>query len=542
MLTHLSIKNFTIIDECELDFKAGFTIFSGETGAGKSIIIDALSLLSGKPSSEHLIKNNQDFAWVEAIFHLPTVPEALKDYVESDGQLIVQRKINRNKENNAKINGQTVPLKFLKQHLSDCFTVVGQNEHITLLNSGTQLAWLDKYQEENITLKTEFEEAFRQYSQLKELEHTLSNQDTLLYQKIDFLKFQLADIASQKFKYNEEEDLAAVKKRVQNHHKTTQSLHQLQESLDKTLDGLASALKACSTLAALDPVWEPISQRLNSCSESIKDEAEQAAHEQMKHNQESDLSIDDIETRLDTIFKYKTKYHQPDLNHVLKLYETLSSELENLESQVKQKNSIADDLQEAEKNCVALAKKWHDHRQKKAEILEKKITDLLKTLHFFNPVFKISLQFTPEKLSLSGADSISFDISLNPGEPLSPLSKVASGGELSRIMLALRSIFAFQNMAETLIFDEIDTGIGGLTANTIGTHLKTLSETSQVICITHLPQIARLADRHFYVKKTHQKQSTSTDIQALNEMEKKQELQRMLGGEAVLQELILPGT
>jgi DNA repair protein RecN (Recombination protein N) len=540
MLKQLKIQDFAIIDHCELEFQNGFTVFTGETGAGKSIIMDALSMLMGKPGSEQLIKSTSEYAWVEGVFQLQNIPDILHDFVDSDGMVIIQRKLSRQKDSIAKLNGHSVPLKLLKSIVPQFVSIVGQNEHIAVANTDYQLKWLDLHlSEDEEAVKNTFKSAYSAYQELKKKAETLLQNDRDLHQKIEFLQFQHADITSQNFKIDEEDTLTAHRKQTQNKLKITQSLEQLSGSMASAQEHIQASLKPSGFLSTIDAKWEPVSTALQSCLDTLSEQAAFIESETQTLSQD-EPDIDAIESRLDTIFKYKTKYHQPHLNQLLDYQEKLGGDIKSLEILVHQKTTIETDLNEAFKTACIYAEKLSKIRHKHAQAIQKNIENTLKSLHFQSPKFNVTLNYSTDTLTHEGGDTPSFEVSLNPGEPLKPLAKVASGGELSRIMLALRSEFIDKSEPQTLIFDEVDTGIGGLTANTIGQFLKKISDTSQLLCITHLPQIARLADHHLLVQKTHTEKSTSTQVFPLSESEKKQELHRMLGGSEVIQELTLP--
>ncbi len=536
MLSHLRIQNLAIITDCELNLGLGFSVLTGETGAGKSIIVDAISLLMGQPSSEDWIQSGQEWASIEGTFILENPPESLASYLEPGDPLIIFRKISRKKDNICRINNQTVTLKTLKSAMAEIINIIGQHEHMHLLSPDKQLQWLDAMSSKIPTLKAQYTDQFQVWKAHQKTLSELQTQHHDLAQRKEFLAFQCQDIASHDFKPGEEDHLNDIRKALQNHHKISQ-LHSTALSHLDTLQAEEGQLsKALLALSAFDPQLATLIDKLAPFSDSLNEMHHQLSLAAQNNQQLDAQNIDDVEARLDTIFKVKTKYHQPSLEALLDHYNTLQIQLDQVENNDDYRAKVEAQRDTARATLNTLGNTLRSERQATAKTLIPTLVQALTELHFTQPQFDIV--FIPlETPQDTGLDAVSFTLSPNPGEPLKPLAKIASGGELSRIMLAIKTIFSMSNPVPTLIFDEIDTGIGGLTANKIGNFLHRIAEQNQVFCITHLPQIARLADHHYQVTKTVQDKRTHTQVQSLSPTEIKAELHRMVGGEIVLSQI-----
>lgn len=530
MLTTLRIKNFAIIEDLELHFQPGFTVLTGETGAGKSIIIDALALLLGHPASEDMIRRGADTALIEGMFHLTEIPEPLRPYIDSEEPLILLRKLSRNKDNLARINQQTVPLKTLKKATASLANIIGQHEHMSLLSEESQRGLLDA---QPTPLYEQYKVAFQAYKIcLDQVEKKEKNHQDLS-QKIDFLRFQLQDLSTPHFKPEEENELGIQKNTLKNLAKHQEHLTGLAHTLDELAQLQKTAQKHLDALGPDHPISKGLAPSLTTQSLELADHRQwvQTEHNALAHLE--NLDIEAIESRLDVIFKYKTKYKMPSLIALIDYQNTLKAQLLELENTETSQEALLQQLSTLKAQAQKLALALHHHRSQKAHQLGADVENQLKALHFAFPKFEIQVAYQENALTEHGADSITFMISTNPGEPLKPLAKVASGGELSRLMLAIKTVFFHYNPVPTLLFDEIDVGVGGLAATKIGESLQVISKHTQAFCITHLPQIAAYANHHFVVTKTLTQNSTHTQVSLLKPEEKAQELQRMIGGESI---------
>jgi DNA repair protein RecN (Recombination protein N) len=528
MLTHLVIHNFALISTLELDLKPGFTVLTGETGAGKSIIIDAIGLLLGNPSHENMIQSGQEEAIVEGVFTLKS----------SDQPMIVYRKISRNKANNsAKINGETVTLKALKQRASEWINIIGQHEHTHLFSQEKQMRLLDSTSDDIQGYHARYLSVFKTY---KALEKKLLEEEKMaadLIEKKDFIQFQLDELAPHGFSIEEEETLNTYKKNLKNQQRFLNQLRESQSTIDSIQEGLNTLRRQIPGISEMGVECESWHETLLKTGESLEEYTQALFQKAQELNQWEKRDIEDVESRLDLIFKLKTKYKKQTLAELISYQHTLESQLEQANAFEHNNSELIRLKTEAFNELTALGKELTKARLQTAKTLSSAIESTLKELHFTHPTFVIEIKPAEAPLE-SGFDTIDFLLSANPGEPPKPLIKIASGGELSRVMLALKSVSYQSSSIETLIFDEIDTGVGGITANTIGNLLYRISESSQVLCITHLPQIAHLANNHLYIRK--EATSNRTDIHAnwLSLDEKKQELLRMVGGESVLENLV----
>jgi len=538
MLTHLRIEHFGILSKIELDFQSGFTIFSGETGAGKSMIIDAIGLLLGQSANDTMIQTHHDYAVIEAQFNLATLPNTFADFVEPGEPIILFRKISKKKDHQIRLNSQTITLKTLKTLTPHLISIIGQHEHMHLLSEDRQRQWLDSADPAALReAKTTYTNAYQTWKEIEKKRLTLKKMEENEAQNIAFLEFQCQDIASQNFQKEEDITLEDHKKNLKNKTKNLQLLKTLAHTLQTAQNNLENIQKTQSLLENTPEQtdWQShYDLALNALNQHL-----QAVETQLfQINAFSDSDIDAIESRLDVIFKYKTKYQMPSIDALRDYHQSLEEKLHLLNNLSKENESLDAHYEKAltqTKDAGALLSK---ERNQLAQKISKSLTQTLEDLNFVKPKFEIKLS-PLDYPTESGIDAISFLLSPHPGTPLAPLSQIASGGELSRIMLALKTIFSKANPVPTLIFDEVDTGVGGLTANKIGDFIHQISKETQVFCITHLPQIARVADHHLVITKVTTHDQTETQVKTLTKDQHKEELHRMVGGEKVLKSLSL---
>jgi DNA repair protein RecN (Recombination protein N) len=526
MIKQLHIQHLAIIEKSVIDFSNGFTVLTGETGAGKSIIIHALSLLLGSQSSEDLIKTGHDNAFIEGVFSInkTRLPEHLKRLLDDNEDIIIWRRLSKNKSNQIRLNNQTITLKTLKEFRPYLLEIMGQHEHTQLFDPLFQLNFIDSSSEKIASEKKKFSTHYSEFKTLKNRFNSLTTDKESIDQKIEFLTFQLSDINDCSFKENEEEILLKQKTDLKEKEKNQHLFTSLNNHLTQAYTGLSEAHKEVSSTSLID-----MTKKLHEHSLSIDDLLTTVIIEQQKYEQ-LDGSIDDIEERLDLMFRYKTKYHVTSINDLIKKTEKLTQELLDLKGFKHNDKALKVALLKKKEDCVKQAKRLHEERVSHSNSIAKSIVNALKELHFQHAEFNIEIIFNKELVTETGCDDLSFLISTNAGEPLKQLHKVASGGELSRIMLALRTLFSTGSLTDTLLLDEVDTGIGGHTAITIGKFIKRLSEKFQVIGITHLPQIAQFADHHYLISKTMDLNTTLSTIQPLSKSEKEEEFSRMTGG------------
>jgi len=547
MLLELEVKNFALIDELNITFNKGLNILTGETGAGKSIIIDAVNMAIGQRADRNFIRSGADKCMVQAMFSLKdsnNLDGLLEQYgieIDSDNILIVTREIYSNGRSICRINGiivtQTI-LKIITQRLID---IHGQHEHQSLLNSNFHINMLDSYGgKEVLDLVASVS---KQYNELQTLQKKLSSicfDEMERERKIDLIKFQIDEIALANLIPNEEEELKKQKNILSNSEKIYQTLSNTYEilygdNLDiSILDKLSNVVHAINGISSLDEKFSDF----NNILEEVQYKLEDVTRDIRDYKDQIDFDpkiLENMELRLDLINVLKRKYGN-SVKEILQYKEKIESELwefENSEEEIKRlKKEIDFKYKELEHVSLELS----TLRKIIAADFEKKITNILLTLNMGKIQFKVSFNneqsgYSDIKFTSRGIDQIEFTISTNLGEPLKPLSKIASGGEMSRIMLAFKTILADVDNIPALIFDEIDTGISGRTAQIIGERLYDISNHHQIICITHLPQIAAMADQHYLIEKIEKGNNVKTTVEKLNKSRQIKEIGRLLGGE-----------
>ena len=535
MLLNLHIKNLALIEEAEVDFGQGLHILSGETGAGKSILIGSINLALGAKVSKDIIRNGAEYGLAELVFD--TQSQELQEYFEEndipfeDGQIIISRKLTAGKSI-VRVNGETVSLTVLREIAAQLLDIHGQHDNESLLKNSKHLAMLDGYGGAEIAaMKEQIAESYRQYKDVKnQWEHFSMDEENRL-REISFLEFEVQELDEADLKLGEDELLEEEYKRMSNSGKIVQGLSEILAIVDGDDGGvrelIGRAVRVAGEVAAMEESAGGCYQTLLDiealCSDLVHDAAD--SMEQMAMDEER---YDYIEKRLDLLNRLKLKYgktieeileHKKQSEEKLEFYQNFAEEKEKVEKQ------LANLEQELQTSCDKLTKL----RKQAAEVMKEQIVSALMDLNFLEVRFDVEFKKL-ESFGANGNDSIQFLISTNPGEDLKPLSKVASGGELSRIMLGFKTILAGKDGIETLIFDEIDTGISGRTAQMVSEKLKEISKSHQVMCITHLPQIASMADHHYLIEKQVENGATVTKIQTLGEEESVTELARMLGG------------
>ncbi|WP_455797869.1 DNA repair protein RecN [Clostridium butyricum] len=538
MLIQLNIKNFALIEEMTINFKEGFNILSGETGAGKSIMIDAIDFVLGGKFSKSLIRTGEDRTYVEALFTLDgsKVCEVLDELdIEYDDVLIISRESHQSGKNLIKINGKSLITSQLKRVRAKLLDIHGQHQNQELLLRSSHILYLDGFIDKSI------KEPLNKYTVLREsllqvredLKRITGNQDR--EKLLDYLKFQIEDIEKAKLKENEEDTLREEYNILANAEKINHALvdsykllsgqeeFSVMDSLSKVISELAGVEKHFEKIKKNKDVIEEAFYTIEEATREIRDMAEEIVFD--------NDALESINSRIYEINQYKKKYG-PTVKDILDYLEKIKKEYDEIINSEK----IINELREKENNILKSMEEaaiiLHELRVEKSGALEEKI---LKELAFVG-LEKSRMQIRVEReenFNERGFDDVCFLISTNPGEPLMPLEKVLSGGELSRIMLALKCVFAEKDEIPTLIFDEIDTGISGAVAQRVGEKMYQLSCTHQVLCITHLPQIAILSDYHYFVTKNVVDNKTFTSIKVLKIEEKELEISKMLSGNDV---------
>lgn len=556
MLQEISVKNLALIDEIRLEFDPGFNVLTGETGAGKSIIIDALSLALGGRFSSEMLRSGAESATVEAVF-LVENSAPLKQYLESigvqigpDKTLIIQREIGASSKNRCRVNGQLVTVLTLSKLGEYLLDIHGQHEHQSLLFPDKQLELLDQYCGSFcLRVKEELAEVYRKYQDLEKEYHSLQQNEADLARKIELLEFQVKEISDAKLVIGEDEDLmkereilGASEKLYEAAAASYQALYEDSSGGQAAVELLGAAIRSLEQVAGIDPRLEQILNSLREAACQVEDVSRELRSYQgeIQFNPER-LAV--IEERLEEINRLKRKYG-PTIAEILLYADKCSQELAGISNREERSKQLEEELVKIKARLGELAETLNRHRQLGAQKLEQAIVQQLSELNMEKTQFKISLTQVekPEgipfkgktvEVSVNGADRVEFQVAPNPGEGLKPMAKIASGGELSRIMLALKSILAELDQIPTMVFDEIDVGIGGRTAQAVAEKLLLIGQSRQVICVTHLPQIGSLAKRHFFIEKKVVGNRTEVAVRVLSMNERVEELSRMLGGAQV---------
>ncbi len=543
MLTQLDIQNIALIDRLNLEIGQGLNVLTGETGAGKSILIDSINAVLGERVSRDLIRTGKDKAIIEAVFQYENagIDRILEEtgIDRDEGNIILSREISLSGKNTCRINGRLVNVSMLKQIGELLLDIHGQHDNQSLLKTETHIDLLDAFGGKAIEkVKTEYLELYAQYKNIKSKLHSLAGDKGEMARRMDMLNFQIDEIKNARLKKGEDESLTAKRQVLANSEKIMNSIVSAYELLNEGSDTggksvLYNSNKALQELASVlkyDPELNSISEKLESVIYQLEDICEElrSRREADEYNPDELMSIDE---RLDIITRLKRKYGST-LEDVMDFLDRSRREYEEL----LQSESLAEELNKQlaslSQKLYESAEKLNTEREKAAVVLEKNITAELENLEMKNSSFKVELSFNKDEkyFSKNGLNSAEFLISSNAGEPLKPLSRIASGGEMSRIMLAIKTILANVDAIPTLIFDEIDTGISGKAAQKVGERLSYISRTHQVLCVTHLSQLACMADNHLYIEKNSDGENTYTTVRKLDHKGRVQEIARIIGG------------
>lgn len=544
MLLNLHVKNLAIIDEVEVYFSDNLNILSGETGAGKSIIIGSINIALGAKVPKDIIRKGADYALVELVFQVEDINciEALKelDVSMQDNQVIISRKI-MNGRSVSKVNGEIVPTSLLKDIAALLIDIHGQHEHQSLIHKRTHLNILDRYAKEEIKdLKEKVAHSFQIYrNALNELNDASVDEDKRI-REISFLEYEINEIESARLKEGEDEELTVQYKKLSNANTIVEglsSVYQLtgNEDSGSVSDSIGQASKILSKMENYDNevtqftnFMSDLEDMIHDFNRNIKDYLEQINVDREELNITSE--------RLDLIHNLKSKYGNT-ISDILRYCEESKTRLEKYLDYDNYINQLRKKVEIERTNLEDLSYRLSEIRKRNASKLSFDIREALIDLNFLDVRFDMNFA-TFSDFTYNGIDDAEFLISTNPGEDMKPLGKIASGGELSRIMLAIKSILANNDSIETLIFDEIDVGVSGRTAQKVSEKLAVIAKNHQVLCITHLPQIAAMADEHYIIEKKASENSTTTKIRQLDESESIQELARMLSGAELTETVI----
>lgn len=535
MLQNLHVKNLALIDETEVEFSNGLNILTGETGAGKSIIIGSINLALGQRVPKEMLKENGEPALVELIFSVDDEKVKAKleelDIEAEDDMVILSRKISSGKAV-ARINGEAVSASALKEVASLLIDIHGQHEHQSLLSKKKHLDILDAYAKQELAdCKDKLSLAFGEYKKLKEAWNTSNVDAEERNRELSFLEFEIKEIEEAALKIGEDEELEEQFKRFSHGRKIMEAVSYAKEAIDgqgeSASELIGRALREISAVSSYDKQVEELENQLMEIENLMHD----FNHELSSYISDADFDEQTfrmVEYRLDIINRMKSKYGN-SIESILKVYEEKCERVAVLNDYDAYLSKLSVSLQAKEKEVKALCEEISEIRKKNANNLCEAITQALQDLNFLDVEFMMEFG-EPAAYSANGFDEPEFMISTNPGEPVKPLGKVASGGELSRIMLAIKTVMADADEIESLIFDEIDSGISGRTAQMVAEKMNVLGRNHQIICITHLPQIAAMADAHYLIEKKVENNETHSNIFKLNDEDSVHELARMLGG------------
>ena len=524
MITTLHIKNIGIIEELSINLNKGLNVLTGETGAGKTLIIDSIQIISGGRFSKEMIRKGENTSFIELCIYEPNSPDAI------EGNIIVSREISINGRNMCKINGRMVTVNELKDFMKKYIEIHGQNDNQELLDSKTHLAYLDSYIGEEIkNLKQQYNNKYKKRSEIKnELKANLGD-DKEKERKLDLLKYQLNEIEQANLKINEDLELEEKRKIIVNSEKISSNLTQVDEAIStNSIDSLSFAIKSLGKIENIDEKYEKVSTNLKN----IYYELQELARDINQYKEEIDFDANErneIEQRLDFIYYLKRKYGNT-IEEILNYKNKINKEIERINNLEEYNNKLKKELKQIEDEMEELANSISIIRIKNAKELSKKINNELKDLEMKNALINIKVEGQQE-FNKDGKDIVKFLISTNLGEDEKELIKIASGGEMSRVMLAIKKVLSDTDKIPVMIFDEIDTGISGNAANAVAEKLSAISNLHQVLCISHLPNIAAVADYNYYISKNIINNRTNTSIKLLKEQEVLEEIARISSGE-----------
>lgn len=540
MLQELSVKNFAIISSLQLEFQMGMTVLTGETGAGKSIIIDAMGLLTGGRGSSDYIRQGANKCTLEGLFSMPKSQE-LKKLLEELGieteedSLVIQRDISASGKNVCRVNGRIVNITNLKRIGEYLVDIHGQNEHQELMQSERHIDMLDEFGGKKLlAVKEKYTRAYQEYRALEAKVRKRQKNEKEFAQRMDMLHFQSDEIASAQLVAGEEEQLLEERNKLNNFQKIADALTISYAALngedDSSLDKIGTSMNELASIESLDSEYKTLSDTVQNAYYLLQ-EASGDLSRLIDGLELDEGRLNEVENRLELIRQMKRKYGD-SIETILSYYEEITKELAEadfLEGGTGDLEALlAEKQQAAHQQALVLRKE----RKRLAKELEQQILTELKELYLERTEFEV--RFTElEHLQENGLDGVEFYITTNPGEPLKPLVRVASGGELSRVMLAMKTIFSQTQGITSIVFDEVDTGVSGRVAQAIADKIYQISENSQVLCITHLPQVAAVADEHYFIEKEIVAGRTETSVRILSEKERVNEIARMLAGSEI---------
>ena len=526
MISTLHIKNIGIIDDLSINLNQGLNILTGETGAGKTLIIDSLGIISGERFSKEMLRKGEDHSFVEVCLYLPENENAI------DGNIIVSREIYSNGRNMCKINGRMVTVNELKEFMQNILDIHGQHDNQYLLNASTHIEYLDNFSSKELNkYKEEYSELYNKYLQIKKELKNNYGDDKEKQRKLDLLKYQFEEISKANLKIGEDDDLESKREIILNSEKINENLNIADlEVSEKAIDSINNAIRALEKIESFD---ENYSRNLNALKSSYYDIQEIARdisgmREETYFDEEERQEVENI---LDTIFSLKRKYGNT-IEEIIKYGEELEKEIIQIENIDEINNKLKEELNNIKSKMYNISKKMDIIRNKYAKQLEENINKELVDLEMKNANLNVKVTFDEtQEYNKNGLNTVEFLIRTNIGEEAKPLVKIASGGEMSRIMLAIKNVLSNVDIVPVMVFDEIDTGISGIAAKSVGEKLKAISKKHQVLCVTHLASIAAKGNYNYFISKEVHNEKTSTNIKQLNEEETIKEIARISSGE-----------
>lgn len=538
MLQELSIKNFAIIDTLQISFEQGMTVLTGETGAGKSIIIDAVGLLAGGRGSADFIRHGEDKTVIQGLFQMPESSQ-LASLMEEYGisyepdQILLQRELSSSGKNVARVNGTIVTVSVLREIAAHLIDIHGQNEHQELMNPAKHLDLLDQFGDSELgRLIASYQDTYQIFIGVKQERDRLLLDEQQNIQRIDLLTFQISEIEGANLQNDaEEEALIEERNLLANYQRILQGLTTLYNTLEgedgNGLDQIGVGLGAIERIESLSPTYQDLTKRISEAYFQLQDVAT-TVRDEIDEMTYDEARLNEIEVRLELLKQLKRKYGS-SIEEIKDYYEKISLELDMISNKESYLEKLAKRYEAAEIDLYAKGRQLKTKRQKIAHNLETEIQEQLKALYMEKATFYVVFE-EEEVIHPDGLNAVEFYIAPNVGEPPKPLAKIASGGELSRMMLAMKAIFTQNQEITSIIFDEVDTGVSGRVAQAIANKIHLVSEHSQVLCITHLPQVAAIADNHFYIEKDVVEERTFTHVFKIVGKKRTNEVARMLAG------------
>ncbi len=524
MISTLHIKNIGIIEDLSIDFNEGLNVLTGETGAGKTLIIGALGVIAGGRFSKEMIRNGEKYSFIEASIFCPENPNSI------DGNIIVSREVYTNGRNSCKVNGRLVTVNELKELMANVIDIHGQQDNQNLLNSNKHIAYLDDFiGNEILELKEKYSKLYKRYNEINAELSKNYGDDKEKERKLDLLNYQLEEIKNAKLKVGEDIKLTEEHNLMKNSEKLQENLEEIDENLNnQAIESVSDSIRCLEKISNCGEVYEEKLSELKNIYYEIQELARDISG--MKEDIFFDEDQrDNVEKRLDEIFSLKRKYGN-SIEEILEYKEKLEQEINEIENLDEINDKLKQEKEKVKKQMLELCSKMNSLRCEYAKIISNKINIELKDLEMSNATLRVAVEKIKD-FNANGLDKVEFMICTNKGEEEKELCKIASGGEMSRVMLAIKTVLAEVDKVSTLVFDEIDTGISGKAAKAVGEKLKTISNNHQVMVVTHSASIAAKGKYNYYISKKTTNEKTYTEIKRLSEEEVVKEIARISSGD-----------